>query len=902
MSPSWVQSHGGGGIYYEPIYDDVDLIIKNSAIINNVANQWSGGLFINAIGAQIVHPLPTFNVEIVNSTFSDNMSHDGKGSAFFIAKASGDFHSHLNFELNSCTIANNGGFTTIGAEENNYAIYCQYSEENSNIKIKNSIITNSDSDNMVANFFPNTDIDTPEDISPYCYNLSYCITDDTTLPEDIGVNNFLNTDPLLTPLRSDYGIYVHKIKASSPAKDAIPKGGDTNNPFNGAGNYLVDVFGNPILDEHGNIQVLDQRGFNVWNQKKDIGAYESPYYWIESKMDDIYHSDPNWTIELKVYDPVEQSLDPDGYWDDYIRVEDDCEFQLSELSHIEVEEGSEVTLGSTSNMNCGLESSITFKNGVTFNVNGSSFSSLTGTDTWQGIVAEVGSTVNLSNVTINDAVTGISALDSDCNILNSTFDNCNNGVELINCSDYTLNNNFFYGSGVGSGISIILSDDTISGDGKIIENTIENHRKGISITSCSPFITDNVIRNNVHSGLYITGLNSHPQLIKVKDNTLPYNYLNNEIYGNGYIPSYPVPTFSLPAQINIRQGGNIYMQYGHNNVYSNSTIGTSSVPRIVAAKLIPEGEIPREEFLYVQGNYWGSNTVIDDYFVAGEGYGIIYDPYATSPFGGIPSTSPPVEPDSKSYDLLVKALVAELDGKNDKAIKTYEKLIDKYPDSEEALVAYTKLPSNYIEEGLSLEPLITSFDENIENSEDQYLKKFFQEMKVTANIRSKKYDDAIVTSEEMLAEADAEEEEILCEIDIAIANMMKNHSNNGKNRSAEDFSKTLNDLLARLNGDNEERTSINNEQLTMNNYQLEQNYPNPFNPTTEIKFSLTNASEVKLSVFNINGQLVSELVNGEMNAGIHTVNFDGNNLNSGIYFYTLEANGISVTKKMVLTK
>ena len=62
------------------------------------------------------------------------------------------------------------------------------------------------------------------------------------------------------------------------------------------------------------------------------------------------------------------------------------------------------------------------------------------------------------------------------------------------------------------------------------------------------------------------------------------------------------------------------------------------------------------------------------------------------------------------------------------------------------------------------------------------------------------------------------------------------------------------------------------------------------------------ASNVKLNVYNINGQLVSELVNGNREAGFHTVNFDGNNLNSGMYFYTLEANGNTITKKMILTK
>jgi len=83
---------------------------------------------------------------------------------------------------------------------------------------------------------------------------------------------------------------------------------------------------------------------------------------------------------------------------------------------------------------------------------------------------------------------------------------------------------------------------------------------------------------------------------------------------------------------------------------------------------------------------------------------------------------------------------------------------------------------------------------------------------------------------------------------------------------------------------------------------LFQNYPNPFNPATEIKFSLKNDSNVKLFVYNYNGQLVRELVNGKLFKGFHSVNFDANALSSGLYFYTLETDGKRFVKKMVLTR
>lgn len=85
-------------------------------------------------------------------------------------------------------------------------------------------------------------------------------------------------------------------------------------------------------------------------------------------------------------------------------------------------------------------------------------------------------------------------------------------------------------------------------------------------------------------------------------------------------------------------------------------------------------------------------------------------------------------------------------------------------------------------------------------------------------------------------------------------------------------------------------------------YALEQNYPNPFNPTTTINFSLMKASNVELTVYNILGQRVVTLVNGQLAAGTHTVKFNAVNLASGVYFYRLEAGGFVSNKKMMLLK
>ncbi|RNC79913.1 MAG: T9SS C-terminal target domain-containing protein [Balneola sp.] len=85
-------------------------------------------------------------------------------------------------------------------------------------------------------------------------------------------------------------------------------------------------------------------------------------------------------------------------------------------------------------------------------------------------------------------------------------------------------------------------------------------------------------------------------------------------------------------------------------------------------------------------------------------------------------------------------------------------------------------------------------------------------------------------------------------------------------------------------------------------YRLEQNYPNPFNPTTTINYQVKDAGMVRLTVFNLLGQAVQVLVNEQQTSGTYTATFNASSLASGFYFYTLEVNDFTSTKKMMLIK
>lgn len=97
--------------------------------------------------------------------------------------------------------------------------------------------------------------------------------------------------------------------------------------------------------------------------------------------------------------------------------------------------------------------------------------------------------------------------------------------------------------------------------------------------------------------------------------------------------------------------------------------------------------------------------------------------------------------------------------------------------------------------------------------------------------------------------------------------------------------------------------SVTNNQIGISKfYSLFQNFPNPFNPITKIKFEITKRTFVTLKIFDILGGHVKTLVNNNINSGYYNIIFDGTDLQSGIYFYQLQADGFSVTKKMLLVK
>ena len=85
-------------------------------------------------------------------------------------------------------------------------------------------------------------------------------------------------------------------------------------------------------------------------------------------------------------------------------------------------------------------------------------------------------------------------------------------------------------------------------------------------------------------------------------------------------------------------------------------------------------------------------------------------------------------------------------------------------------------------------------------------------------------------------------------------------------------------------------------------FSLDRAYPNPFNPTTTLSFAIPIDSEVSLSIYNLQGREVSTLINGNMDAGYHSVVWDANSYTSGVYFVKMIAGDYIHTQKIMLVK
>ena len=97
-------------------------------------------------------------------------------------------------------------------------------------------------------------------------------------------------------------------------------------------------------------------------------------------------------------------------------------------------------------------------------------------------------------------------------------------------------------------------------------------------------------------------------------------------------------------------------------------------------------------------------------------------------------------------------------------------------------------------------------------------------------------------------------------------------------------------------------TNISQNNVEVNEYSLKQNYPNPFNPVTNITFEIPKSSNVNISIYDVSGKLIGNILNEYKSSGSYSISFNASYLSSGVYFYKLAANEFVAVKKMIVSK
>lgn len=137
---------------------------------------------------------------------------------------------------------------------------------------------------------------------------------------------------------------------------------------------------------------------------------------------------------------------------------------------------------------------------------------------------------------------------------------------------------------------------------------------------------------------------------------------------------------------------------------------------------------------------------------------------------------------------------------------------------------------------------------------------------------------------------------------IAESWQIKNHSIDSLANAYWNNERISFEIDRRIEFDREIVTSVTTKKSLINDYSLSQNYPNPFNPTTTINYSISEACYVSLVIYDVTGKEISTMVKEVKPIGKYKIDFNANNLSSGIYFYQLRTKNFIETKKMIFMK
>lgn len=494
---------------------------------------------------------------------------------------------------------------------------------------------------------------------------------------------------------------------------------------------------------------------------------------------------------------------------------------------------------------------------------------------WSGITTYRDGNLICNKAIIEGAQTGISVR-GNSSITHSEITNCYKGIAIETGTTFTImwntiNNNTY-------GLVISNNQATIS-NGVLAHNEVTQNSVGVLLYNSNTKLDSNTILYNTSAGIHL--IRESDTIIT--DSNISYTESNGLSRPEIILESDSYPIID-DARNDINADGLGYSLY---------YVSTSKIEKMLA-----------------RNNYWGttdSHQIRD--LIYPPRWDVVYEPFCLEPNTYIPYLED---------NLFKQALQAEESGELDTAKQLYTSIVLTEPDSLYALQSLGRLNSLYSESPNSLIELRNIYSVYVQSCNDSLLVASAQVRSIMLDRFDMQYLQAIQGYEELLETSTTELDSLLCLLDIAytLQEMYYNdqgkgthtsfpyHANGIQVSSLKEANLTVDRIWSEIMRISDNTTILNVPVPT----QLDvTNYPNPFNPTTTIAFSLPEEGVVRLSVYNIRGQLVKELINESMTRGFHKVVWDGRDnrnrsVSSGLYFIRIEVGNTSKVKKIMMLK
>ena len=494
---------------------------------------------------------------------------------------------------------------------------------------------------------------------------------------------------------------------------------------------------------------------------------------------------------------------------------------------------------------------------------------------WVGILTYQNAYLFCNNAIIKRAMTGIQARGT-VTITNSEIQNCDQGISIDMRTPFIIENNRILQNSTGI---VIMNNYIASSLGYIGDNEITQNDLAMLIYNSNTMILKNDIHNNASMGLFM--LRSSEPI--VRECNISYTEINGSSGPEIKLlnDSYPI----LDENSNDINADGI----GYSLYYQSS------------------GGL---EPMKATNNYWGTT---DARQIRASIYPLSWR-VDFEPFSSEPNTFFIHSGDN----LFKQALAAEEGGDQALARQLYTSIATNEPDSLYALQSLGRLNSIYAGYPDLLNDLRGIYAAYMVACSDSVLIKSAQAKYAMVNRLDGLYTEAIQGYEDLLLFSTTEVDSLLCLLDIAYtmqdmyyddsgkaAHSTMSYQSNGISISTlKDAKHTVEQLWGKILAKSEDESIYNAPVPT----KLEvSNYPNPFNPSTTIAFSVPEAGKVRLTVYNIRGQRVRDLIDDSMMRGFHKVIWDGtdngkHSVSSGLYFVRIDTGNNAVVKKVMMLK